>query len=109
MRFTATKWLCSSVLLAAAVSRGQQAASVSAEQLAALKKEAVADVDGRAKLAQGMVDTIFSYGELGVQEFETSKYLTDLLEKDGVKVERGISGIPTAWVAAWGEGQAVIA
>lgn len=109
MRFTATKWLCSSVLLAAAVSRGQQAASVSAEQLAALKKEAVADVDGRAKLAQVMVDTIFSYGELGFQEFETSKYLTDLLEKNGFKVERGISGIPTAWMATWGEGKPVIA
>src|SRR5258708_37864853 len=109
MRFTATKWLCSSVLLAAAVSRGQQAAAVSAEQLAALKKEAVADVDGRAKLAQVMVGTIFSYGELGVQEVETSRYLTDLLEKNGFKVERGISGIPTAWMATWGEGKTVVA
>src|SRR5260370_31422887 len=109
MGFTVRKWLYSSVLLVAAVSRGQQTASASAQELTALKNEAVADVDGRAKLAQVMVDTIFSYGELGFQEIETSKYLTDLLEKNGFKVTRGISGIPTAWMAMWGEGKPVIA
>ena len=109
MRRTSFCWTTLLVLLVAAVSRGQQAASVSPEKLAELKKEAVVDVDGRAKLAQVMVDTIFSYGELGFQEVETSKYLTDLLEKNGFKVERGISGIPTAWMATWGEGSPVIA
>jgi aminobenzoyl-glutamate utilization protein B len=97
------------VLLVAAVGRGQQAVSASAEQLVALRQEAVADGDSRAKLAQVMVDTIFSYGELGFQQFETSKYLTDLLEKNGFKVERAISAIPTAWMATWGEGKPVIA
>ena len=29
-----------------------------------------------------------------------------LLEKQGFKVQRGVSGIPTAWVATWGIGQA---
>jgi aminobenzoyl-glutamate utilization protein B len=98
-----------SFLLVAATSRGQQATPISAEQLATWKKDAVVDVAARAKLAQVMVDTIFSYGELGFQEIETSKYLTDLLEKNGFKVTRGISGIPTAWMATWGEGKPVIA
>jgi aminobenzoyl-glutamate utilization protein B len=98
-----------SLLLVAATSRGQQATPISAEQLATWKKDAVVDVAARAKLAQVMVDTIFSYGELGFQEIETSKYLTDLLEKNGFKVTRGISGIPTAWMATWGEGKPVIA
>jgi aminobenzoyl-glutamate utilization protein B len=56
-----------------------------------------------------MVDEIFSYGELGFQEFETSKYLTGILEKEGFKVARGVAGIPTAWTATWGSGKPVIA
>jgi aminobenzoyl-glutamate utilization protein B len=78
-------------------------------RLEALKKEVVTKVEARAKLAQEMVDSVFSFGELGFQEFETSRYLTEILEKNGFKVERGISGIPTAWVARWGSGKPVIA
>jgi aminobenzoyl-glutamate utilization protein B len=74
-----------------------------------LKSEIAAKVEARAKLAQEMVDSVFSFGELGFQEFETSRYLTEILEKNGFKVERGISGIPTAWVARWGSGKPVIA
>jgi aminobenzoyl-glutamate utilization protein B len=56
-----------------------------------------------------MVDEVFSFGELGMQEFETSKYLTGILEKNGFTIERGVAGIPTAWVAKWGSGRPVIA
>ena len=58
---------------------------------------------------QVMIDMIFSFAELGFQEFETSKYLTGILEAEGFKVERGIAGIPTAWMATWGSGKPVIA
>ena len=61
------------------------------------------------KQAQVMVDSVFSFGELGFQEFETSKYLTGILEKEGFQVERGVAGIPTAFVATWGHGKPVIA
>ena len=74
-----------------------------------LRKEITAKVDANAKLVQVMVDTLFSFGELGFQEFETSKYITDLLEKNGFTVERGIAGLPTAWMATWGSGSPVIA
>ncbi len=40
-----------------------------------IKKEAIAGVEARSKLTQQMVDEIFSFGELGFQEFETSKYV----------------------------------
>jgi aminobenzoyl-glutamate utilization protein B len=75
----------------------------------ALKKEAIADVDARREFTQQMVDQIFSYGELGFQEFETSKYITGILEKNGFTVQTGLSGIPTAWMATWGAGKPVIA
>src|ERR1044072_327524 len=72
------------------------------------KAQVVKDVDAMAKETQVMVDMVFSFGELGFQEVETSKYLTGVLEKEGFKIERGISGIPTAWIASWGSGKPVI-
>ncbi|MBI2408767.1 MAG: amidohydrolase [Gemmatimonadetes bacterium] len=76
--------------------------------LDALKAEVAKKVDAKAKLVQEMVDQVFSFGELGMQEFETSKYLTGILEQNGFKVERGVGGMPTAWVARWGSGKPVI-
>src|SRR5580704_16396978 len=82
---------------------------VSPERAAGIKADLAGQIDAMKKQAQVMNDTVFSFGELGFQEFETSKYLTGLLEKEGFKVERGIAGIPTAFVATWGQGKPVIA
>ena len=78
------------------------------DKAVAMKADLAGQIDSMKKLAQVMTDTVFSYGELGFQEFETSKYLTGVLEKEGFKIERGVAGIPTAWVASWGEGKPVI-
>src|SRR6184192_4080518 len=74
-----------------------------------LKREAAADVESMRTDTQQMVDQVFSFGELGFQEFETSKYLAAILEKNGFKIERSYAGIPTAWFATWGSGKPVIA
>src|SRR2546423_7562295 len=79
-----------------------------ADKEAAMKADLGGQIDAMKKQAQVMVDTVFSYGELGFQEFETSKYLTGILEKEGFHIERGIAGIPTAWLASWGSGKPVI-
>lgn len=79
------------------------------QKVAAMKADVAGQIDGMKKQAQVMVDTVFSFGELGFQEFETSKYLSDTLEKAGFKVDRGVAGIPTAFMATWGEGKPVIA
>jgi aminobenzoyl-glutamate utilization protein B len=73
------------------------------------KREMATAVDGMAKTAQEMVDSVFSFSELAHQEFETSRYLTGILEKNGFTVRRGVAGMPTAWVATWGSGKPVIA
>ena len=74
-----------------------------------LKREAIHEVEGLRVLTQQMVDQIFSFSELGFQEYETSKYVTGVLEKNGFNVERGVAGIPTAWIASYGSGKPVIA
>jgi aminobenzoyl-glutamate utilization protein B len=78
-------------------------------QLPALKQEAEAEVDKLQALTQHMVDEIFSYSELGFQEYETSRYVTGILEKNGFHVEHGVARVPTAWVATYGSGKPVIA
>jgi aminobenzoyl-glutamate utilization protein B len=83
-------------------------AKVSTEKEASMKADLTGQIDAMKKQAQVMVDSVFSFGELGFQEFETSKYLTGVLEKEGFKIERGVAGIPTAWVASWGSGKPVI-
>lgn len=77
--------------------------------LTGLKAEAAERVDDMAKLTQEIVDSLFSFAELGFQEFETQRYLTDILESNGFTVEQGVSGMPSAWWATWGSGQPVIA
>jgi aminobenzoyl-glutamate utilization protein B len=72
------------------------------------KKELVADVDNMSVFTQQMIDQVFSFGELGFQEFETTKYLTDILKKNGFTVQENLAGIPTAWMASWGSGKPVI-
>jgi aminobenzoyl-glutamate utilization protein B len=78
-------------------------------RLAAYKQEAAASVDGLHDLAQQMVDSVFSFGEIGFQEFQTQRYLTGILEREGFTVARGVAGIPTAWTARFGSGTPVIA
>jgi aminobenzoyl-glutamate utilization protein B len=78
-------------------------------RLDALKQEAAADVESRRTFSQQMVDQIFSYGELGFQEFETHRYLVDILKQNGFAVQEGIAGVPTAFMATWGSGKPVIA
>jgi aminobenzoyl-glutamate utilization protein B len=66
-------------------------------------------VDRNAKAIACLNDNIFYFAELGMQEFETAKLMTALLEDAGFKVERGISGFPTGFCATFGSGHPVVA
>ena len=76
---------------------------------AQLLNDVSAEVQANARLTQVIVDKLFSFSELGFQETETARYLTGLLRENGFTVETGVSGIPTAWWATWGDGDPVIA
>ena len=77
-------------------------------RLGRLKAEVVREIDARAPFTARLVDQLFSYGELGFQEVESSRLLVGVLRDSGFTVEEGIAGIPTAWVATWGSGRPVI-
>jgi aminobenzoyl-glutamate utilization protein B len=57
----------------------------------------------------GMIsDSIWGFAELGMQEFKSSAILIKTLESEGFKVEKGVAGMPTCFVASWGSGKPVI-
>jgi len=74
-----------------------------------LKSDAAAEIDSLKDLTQQMVDELFSFGEPGFQEFETQKYCSEILNRNGFKVVQGIAGLPSSWLATWGSGKPVIA
>jgi aminobenzoyl-glutamate utilization protein B len=90
-------------------SRSVPRPSDAARQIEALKADVAREVDARATLTQQIVDELYSFGELGFQEVETSRYLVRILRDSGFAVQEGIAGVPTAWLASWGSGRPVIA
>ena len=97
------------MLLCPILTLAQKKAKGPADKLDKLKNEAVAAIDARKDQAQQINDMLFSFSELGFQEEESFTYLTNLLEKEGFTVQKGVAGIPTAWIATWGSGKPLIA
>lgn len=66
-------------------------------------------IDNNRDAVATLSDSIFYFGELGLQEYETMGLMSGLLEEEGFTVTRGLSGFDTAFLATWGEGAPVIA
>ena len=79
--------LCARLLVPLALVAMALPASSQTPDLDRWKQELAADIDGRARFTADIVDQIFSFGELGFQEFETSAYLVGLLRDNGFTVE----------------------
>jgi len=86
-------------VLAAAVASAAHAASD--EQ----KQYAFDVIDRNAAQAAVVGDSLFYFGELGMQEHESAKFLKQTLEGIGFKVELGGAGMPTNVWAEWGSGK----
>ena len=76
--------------------------------MASIKEHALSWIEENKNRLVKISDQIWEYAELGLIEFKSSSLLADELEKAGFKVERGIAGMPTAFVATWGESKPVI-
>jgi aminobenzoyl-glutamate utilization protein B len=72
------------------------------------KEAAVASVDGHRAELVGLSDQIWSFAETALRETRSAKLLADYAEKQGFKVERGVAGMPTAFIASYGEGRPII-
>jgi aminobenzoyl-glutamate utilization protein B len=100
-----TNLLIATLLIIGSLSSIQSQDKFSKRKIANLKQEVSKLVQQDKKMTQVMIDKVFSFGELGFQEFETSKYLSKILEENGFDIEYQISGIPTSWLATWSNGE----
>jgi len=64
---------------------------LSPSYLITLKETAYQWVDENEKKIIEWSDTVWGYAELGLLEYKTSKYLSDITEKAGFKVDRGVA------------------
>lgn len=53
-------------------------------------------------------DAIWSFAELGLQEYKSADLLSSTLKKSGFNIEMGLAGMPTCFVASYGKGKPVI-
>ena len=78
-----TNLLLATLLIIGPLSSIQSQGKFSKRKIANLKQEVSQLVEEDKKMTQVMIDKVFSFGELGFQEFETSKYLRKILEENG--------------------------
>ena len=65
-------------------------------------------LDANFKLYDSLQKQIFNFAETGYKEFRSAEQWASFLESQGFSVERGVAGIPTAFVATYGNGGPVI-
>ena len=65
-------------------------------------------VDKIAEMLKETATKIWNFAELGLEEYKSSELLAEICRKEGFKVEMGIAGMPTAFVARWQSGSPVI-
>ena len=87
----------------AALSAASSVAEPSAAKLAAVQA-----VDRHAAALTELSDRIWAYAEIAFREHRSAAVLADFAQAQGFRVERGVAGMPTAFVASYGQGRPVI-
>ena len=65
-------------------------------------------IEANAAAMAEMSNTIFRWAEPGLREYKSAKLLVDYLKGEDFEVDEGVAGMPTAFVATWGETRPVI-
>jgi len=73
-----------------------------------LKQEAFAVVNANADYMGRLSDAIYSFAEIGFQEYKTIALVEKTLSAAGFAVQTGVAEMPTAYMATYGSGEPVI-
>ena len=92
-------------LVAAALFMGRD---IAADKMKDYKREAVDWIEANKSMFEDAAIAVHGFAETALEEYKSSAYLADLLERNGFRVERGVAGMPTAFVAVYGSGKPVI-
>ena len=67
------------------------------------------DLDSKTSYYGDIAQTIWDYAEMGYKEVKSSALLQKMLKEEGFKITTGVAGIPTAFIAEYGNEGPVIA
>ena len=81
---------------------------VTAQSVEAGKQSALDHAMALEDLVSGMSMELWEYAEIALEESRSATYLAGILEDEGFAVERGVAGMPTAFVASWGSGSPIL-
>jgi len=73
-----------------------------------LKQAILKSVENHQQELIKLSDEIWGFAETALKEYKSSKVLADYAEAQGFKVERGVAGLPTAFIASYGSGKPII-
>ena len=73
-----------------------------------LKKELLNSLEQKSSALISVSDNIWEAAEVAFREEKSAEYLIEYAEENGLKVEKGLAGMPTAFTATYGEGKPVI-
>jgi len=81
---------------------------ISQSKLNKLQSDIVSSVEKHSENLINISDQIWRLAETAFNEHESSKILSDYAEKNGFSIEKGVAGMPTAFIATYGQGKPVI-
>lgn len=73
-----------------------------------MKNHAVEWIDRNSEIISQVNDQIWSFAEVGYQEYKSAELLKSKLQEKGFSITDNVAGIPTAFTASWGEGKPII-
>lgn len=72
------------------------------------KESIIASIDQQQDRLIDISDQIWAYAETALEEYQSAKVLADYAEEQGLRVERGVAQMPTAFIASYGSGNPII-
>lgn len=84
------------------------ASAAAGQDLAAYKQEALQEMEQLRETLRHLAQELWRYAETALQEQRSAALLADALEAEGFRVQRGVAGMPTAFIAEWGSGRPII-
>jgi aminobenzoyl-glutamate utilization protein B len=104
----ASRSLAAHIALAVALALLTAPQATRAETPSTVKLAAVRAIDAHARDLVELSDRIWAFAEIALREHRSAALLADYAEQKGFDVERGVAGMPTAFVATFGQGRPVI-
>ncbi len=82
--------------------------TMQSQRMSSSKKAIVASVEAHKDKLIAISDSIWALAETAFEEDDSAEILASYAEKNGFRVQRGVAGMPTAFVATYGSGRPVI-